>query len=284
MKPSILAYLQSQGVELIPDGQRWMCKSPLKPLQGSGEDRTPSFVIYPDGGFKCWSTGEWGDVYKLQRLIGGTLDGLPDYTPVLNVRRQDHWGDTVPAKYTDITEAERITINTYAMSRKITEGFIPGCYYKARPKGYDKKLAMMFVHKDLSGRICGAKFRNVAPEPGERRFVMRGRPGFYVLDTGLPGPRYLIESETSANSLWMILRSRGSGGVVISHGSVENVPKTLPLGDIPGYLILDYDGNEELYQKRVRKYNHLNLDEIKLRLDKAEDVNSLYCQGKPIAL
>ncbi len=43
-------------------------------------------------------------------------------------------------------------------------------------------------------------------------------------------------------------------------------------------LIIDYDGNEELYQQRLKLYEGLGAEPIKLILPKGEDINSLYCK------
>jgi hypothetical protein len=41
-------------------------------------------------------------------------------------------------------------------------------------------------------------------------------------------------------------------------------------------LIVDFDGNEKLYQERLRLYKDLGAEPIKLILPKGEDINSLF--------
>ena len=45
-------------------------------------------------------------------------------------------------------------------------------------------------------------------------------------------------------------------------------------------LIIDYDGNETLYEERFKLYAHLNPEPIRLILAKGEDINSLYNLNK----
>lgn len=271
------AYLVSKGFTLIPDGDRFVTNSPIKALSGD-IDKTPSFVLFGDGFFKDFSTGHYGDLSTLMRLLGDSGEvNLPDFSPPPPRKRQSHWNNQIPPKYLDISPEERDAIVAYANSRRITEGFIPGVYF--RPD-YSRRPAMMMVHQDIEGRICGAKFRAIDPPSGERRFVMRGRPGFYILKTfgtlTTDPVLYLVESETSANSLWMVCRETNRNAIVISHGSVEQIPKELPYSELRKFLILDVDGNDELYSTRVAKYSHLGLEPLKLNLPKGDDINSLY--------
>src|SRR5690606_20083475 len=115
-----------------------------------------------------------------------------------------------------------------------------------------------------------------------KRFVMRGSSGFYTLRSGDGSDSlWVVESETSANSLWEYCSERYKNATIISHGSVENIPKDIPYKEIPKkYLILDYDGNQSLYKSRLEKYNHLGLRPLKLELPKGEDINSLYCRNE----
>jgi hypothetical protein len=275
-KPSIVAFLTSQGIEVIPDGNRYVCKSPLKPRISGEEDKSPSFVIFPDGGFRDFSTGHWGDVWKLQRLMENTQDlsNLPEFTP-RKVKKQTNWNGEIPNKYLDITEEERLMIVEYGKSRRITRGFIPGCGYRT---DFSKRLALIFVHQ-IDGVISGAKFRFIDSRENERRFVVRGVSGFYILESeGTIGEKcmFLVESETSSNSLWEICCESNRPALILSHGSVEQIPASLPEFEGPRFLILDFDGNEKLYEQRVSKYSHLGLTPIRLNLGKSVDINSLY--------
>jgi hypothetical protein len=280
-KPDILEFLRRRGCTLIQDGNRYVTNSPIKALSGIN-DKTPSFTIFSDGGWKDFSTGEHGDIYRLQRLLGDSTDlsSLGEYMPPTVSTKQGHWGGSIPPKYLEVTQEEREEIIAYGASRHILRGFTPAVYFTP---DYERRPALMFVHIDINGEISGAKFRSIHNHEG-KRFVMRGRPGFYTLTTNgiFIKPRlFLIESETSANSLWEHCMERQWTAIVLSTGGVENIPDKLPnYGTKQGTLIVDFDGNEELYQSRVRKYSHLGLKPLKLELPKGEDINSLYCKNK----
>jgi hypothetical protein len=280
MKPDILEYLRLRGCTLIRDGGRYVTNSPIKALSG-GNDRTPSFVVWSDGGWKDFSTGEYGDIYKLKHILNDPIDltTLGTFQPGQG-KKQSHWEGSIPPKYLDISSGERDEIMRYAASRRITRGFTPAVYFTPE---YERRLALMFVHVDLDGEICGAKFRAAQGTHG-RRFVMRGKPGFYILRTTgifMRPKLFLIESETSANSLWEYAQEKKWTAIIISMGGVENIPKKIPFSETKyKRLLLDYDGDDELYQRRIAKYSHLGIQPLKLVLPKGEDINSLYCRNE----
>jgi len=167
-----------------------------------------------------------------------------------------------------------------------------GCEFgKYRKELYVRVPSMMFVHVDKNLNPCGAKFRRV--DGKEPRFSARGKLGIYYLpkmtlnlkstSTEFPTRNvlYVVESESSANSLWEYLRRTST---VISMGGVAVKPKPeqLPehLAKMPKKLIIDYDGNEKLYNERLKLYDGLGAEPIKLRLPKGEDINSLYTKNK----
>jgi hypothetical protein len=280
MIPDILAYLEQRGCKLIREGGRYVTNSPIKALSG-GVDKTPSFVVFGDGAWRDFSTGEHGDIYKLQRLLndGSDLSHLGQFTPIASGPRQGHWQGSIPPKYLDISKEEREEIMSYGASRRITRGFTPAVYFSPQ---YERRPSLMFLHVDLNGEICGAKFRSIHNHEG-RRFIMRGKPGFYILrcEGRILKPKlFLIESETSANSLWEYCMEKEWTAIIISMGSVENIPEEIPFKETKWKrLLLDFDGNAGLYEKRVNKYSHLNIQPLKLELPKGEDVNSLYCKN-----
>lgn len=47
------------NVSLRRQGSRWVARCPFH------DDRRPSFVIFPDSGWKCFGCGEWGDQITL---------------------------------------------------------------------------------------------------------------------------------------------------------------------------------------------------------------------------
>ena len=95
-----------------------------------------------------------------------------------------------------------------------------------------------------------------------------------------PPVAFIVESETSANSLWEICKEFNISCVICSIGGVNNIPRKLPdeLQGLKRRVIIDYDGDEELYNERVDRLLHFGKD-IKIELPKGEDINSLYCNG-----
>lgn len=271
----IVSYLQLKGYKVTRVGSRYETNSPIKRLRFNQEDGTPSFVIYGDGRAKCFSTGWFGGIDRLAREFGEQVPStLPDFTP-LESKPKTPWRNEVPSYHLDITPEEETSIRAYAASRRITRGFIPSTFTE-RGTRY---LALLFPHLNEQGILTGGKFRTIS---GSRRFTLRGVSGFYCLENEgfLPMIVYLVESETSGNSLWEI--TKGINCAILSSGGVDNVPDRLPerYEGLKGYLVVDYDGNEELYQNRVKKYNHLKLEPLKLILPRKEDINSLYCKGE----
>lgn len=262
---SVKEYLESRGHRFEMEGDLWVTRSPFS------RDTTPSFKIYPDGRFKDYSSGLAGNVFTLIRELGDTYDSaksLADWEAKPRKERKPLDG-YVPIRNLTLTDEEFERTVAYALRRRITKEYLPGVY---NLRG-ERRPALVFEHR-MDGKIIGAKFRIVGGEKGDRMRMM-GKPGFYIL--GNPkGAKfyYLVESETSANSLWMY-----TGALVVSHGAVSTVPKTAPF-DLPARKILDYDGSEELWKSRIAKYAHIKGDNIKLPLPKGEDINSLYCKNE----
>jgi hypothetical protein len=196
----------------------------------------------------------------------------------------DFWKDFDYTKYLTYDENEKKAIISYGQSRSISSGYYCGVYFTRSPdrKTWVRNPAMMFVHQDKEGNIIGAKFRNINGNTNPR-FTTRGRLGFYILDTEVPTQYkqkccWLVESETSSNSLWSYFKDVGTSCWIVSMGGVSSAPKELP-SSIQGHevrLVIDYDGNEELYQERLKQYEHLKATPVKIVLSKGEDINSLY--------
>ena len=144
---------------------------------------------------------------------------------------------------------------------------------------------MLFPHRDEKGMIIGFKARIVFTD--KDRFTARGRLSFYSLKTrnGFGKERlYVVESETSANSLYNFLEEINVNATVLCFGGV-NQAHQIKIPDkfcnlFPRFTLIDYDGDEELYQERIEKFSHLNSKDIKIKLSKGEDLNSLYMSGE----
>jgi hypothetical protein len=182
-------------------------------------------------------------------------------------------------------------IAIYALSRNITKRYYSCKTYTRHRNKLIQKLGVGFPHVDLHGEVVGLQIRLINPEPGQSRFRFRGTQGYYISDINYKrGGKdevvdvYLVESETSANSLAMVLETSGKKACVISFGGVAHVPPQVP--DVGAkvnnvYLIIDYDGDEEMFQRRLANFQHLEeAQPIKMELPKGEDINSLYSNGQ----
>lgn len=303
-KKSIVHYLISKEFDLVFRDKIWICSSLFS------RDTTWSFAIYPTNSFYCWSTGRHGDILDLIKYLENlkyitdaanfainNLSTIPEHDVArdFDAYKADYKKENTVFDYTKFINTRKDEVDAifrYGASRGITSGFLPGKYYSCSYTSdgvqvFNRHAALMFLHTDLNGNICGAKFRNVDPND-PRRFTARGDLGFYILDTMVPSSfketkGYLVESETSANSLWRYLTDIRISARIISMGGVGNPPKTLPkdftdLSQIS--LLIDFDGNNSLFQQRIKKYEHLKCKPIKMILPKGEDINSLYATGR----
>jgi hypothetical protein len=291
---SIIGYLQSRGIDIEQNGKKHFCSSPF------AKDTNWSFCIYPNNTFYCWSTGKSGDIIDLVQCLDGcsfqeaaaslVKGGFGLYTPNYETFKgnDDFWKNFDINKYKTKDNDETAKIILYGASRSIHNGYDCGVYFTRDhiSSEWIRNPAMMFTHVDKNLNICGAKFRNINGNSNPR-FTTRGRLGFYILDTNFPETwekkrTWLCESETSSNSLWEYFIQRQRPARIISMGGVSSAPKELPKGMENNnlHLIIDYDGSEELYNERLKKYEHLNVTPIKLILPKGEDINSLYHRGE----
>lgn len=295
---SIKDFLEKQGfVFRHAGGGKFFCSSPFS------RDSNWSFCVYPTNTYFDWSTGHGGGVVSLySRLFGVTYsdayrnlkneNSYAKYKPNYKQYKQEpnFWKNFDYKKYVNTNEKEIARIQEYATNRRITEGYLPGVFFTRENEKWIRNPSLMFLHRDQNNSICGAKFRKITKE--EPRFSARGALGFYILQTNplvKPTQVYVVESESSANSLWMYLKNLGGGFaekniVILSKGGVSTAPDANELPkefqNLPTKLIIDYDGNEVLYKERLKLYKNLNAIPVKIILPKGEDINSLYCQDK----
>lgn len=285
---SIRDYLEQNGYSLRKQGDKYFCSSPFS------RDSSWSFCVYPTNTYYCFSTGVGGDIIDLVKRLEGCSfsEAVKKLTTGTSLPTAKKYTEE-PAKpfkierFINNNPKEVAAIREYAKSRSITRGFSMGVFFTMDEESgaWIRNPAMMFFHKDKDLNIIGAKFRKLNNEGA--RFSARGKLGFYILDTECENSFYtktvyLVESETSANSLWEFFMSRNKPAVVISMGGVSLVPNELPTiyKDLPKCLIIDYDGNEALYQSRLKLYSHLDAKPIRLILPKGEDINSLFHLNK----
>lgn len=301
---SIIDYLEKRGFKFkAAGGGKHFCSSPFS------RDTNWSFCVYPTNTYFDWSTGHGGNIVSLHsRLMGLSFsDAINDltanntyekYKPNYKQYKQskDFFKDFDYKKYINTNAAEVEEIQKYAASRRITSGYLPGVFFTREKdeKGHERWVrnpSMMFLHQDENGNICGAKFRKITlqtPKDQSPRFSARGNLGFFILrghqdnELSEQAVLYVVESESSAISLSDYLNQIKTPSVVLSTGGVSSPPKRIPAKykGLPVKLIIDYDGNEKLYQERLKLYSHLNAEPIKMILPKGEDINSLYCQDK----
>lgn len=295
-KLSITSYLCDIGI--IPEESRknktWF-SSPFS------SDSSPSFIVYEHNNtFYDWSTGYGGDIITLVQKLNNDCDPLqaleilasgniiPIHTKFESKKKPQNssFKNFNYKKYLLTDENEIQKVNDYANSRGIKSDYYCGQFFE---KQSDKDSndwvgvpSVMFLHRDEDLDICGAKFREISPR-GKRRFNSRGRLCYHILKnvTNETPKVFVVESETSSNSLLNICKEFNISCFILSVGGVHSIPDELPesLNDLECNVIIDYDGNETLYQERIAKYNHLGSG-IKIPLPKGEDINSLYCKNE----
>ena len=296
-KLSLKDYMEWEGSTFIDAPNYWRTSSPFS------SDTTPSFVVYKDNNkFYCFSTGKKGDLFDYVMLaheltFPDTVEHLEKYRTTTDAQPFTPLSrNYVPLssrksfdinKYINHNDVEIEQIAEYARSRGIVDGYRPGIVFdpSADYGDFERVPAMLFEHRDESLKICGAKFRRLHGS----RFTARGKLNWYILsnlkvNSSFQKPvLYIMESETSANSLWEYLKHLNKPGVVLCFGGVSSQPPKIPYAyeNIEDRrLIIDYDGDEELYQMRIKRFNELQAKPVKMILDKGEDINSLYADGR----
>jgi DNA primase len=288
---SILSYLSDKGIRYKNQGTYYRCSSPFS------EDNNWSFTIYPKtNSFFDYSNGDGGDIIYLAMKLEGM--NFPDAVHFLSNGEYDKYDpkkaisindlDFTYKRYFNYNADESRQIYKYAKSRGLRSGFDYGIFFTKddATNNWVRHPCLMFPHLDNTGKVIGCKMRAIEGT-GNDRFRAKGRLGFYILENILSDSFedttvYLVESETSANSLWEYFREIEHNSVVISCGAVSSVPNAIPsfYHKYKLKIIIDYDGDEELYNQRLELYKHLGGEPIKLILPKGEDINSLWAKGK----
>lgn len=288
----IAGFLRNNGCEVKDKGHTSICSSPFS------SDSTPSFVIYSSKNrFKDYSTGKGGDVVDLaQSLLGISFieavfmlneEELPVWDEKTYKKKAKKQKPFDIANYTTGHRHEIKAIDDYARLRGITHNYLHGFFSKKIGFQWLRFPSIMFPHEDLDGKIIGAKFRNVSHDSITGvmggRFTARGSMGYYICDNfygGIGYDTYIVEGEANANSLCEYFEDGEVEARVISFGGVGAVPREIPNSDYGLlFIVIDYDGDEELYQERLKQYEHFNGIPIKLELPKGEDINSLWASG-----
>lgn len=269
---TIQEFLSYSGLE--PQVKRSSYELYLSPLSN---EKTPSFAVYKNSNrFKCFSTGASGDIYDLiMKLKGCNFKEAKEYTGGVIIHR-DCSEKKKEVRVFDINnylEYSEDVIN-YAHSRRIYEGFETAKVWLG-----DKNVPVLcFTHTDGDGKIVGAKFRNIDSLEKKHRYTSRGTLMYYILEyRPKDGPVFIFsESETSSNALYSHLKQEDVPCVVCSFGGVSSRLQAPVKYDYikRRYVIIDYDGNEELYQQRLEFFK--DYQDIKLELPKGEDLSSLW--------
>jgi len=284
---SIPGLLSSMGMVESKSGSKSYFQSPFS------TDRTASLCVYINtNSFYDWSNGFGGDgiklIMELERL---SFNEAVEYIlngDISTIEKPDivyEEPDIDVSRFLKTNVDEDLIIRNYALSRGITRNYVSSVFIINSDGNFIRRPSMGFIHLDEEMNECGIKMRDIDPR-AKIRFSARGKQKFYVMDNcnrSKDAMMFIVESESSANSLFEFMCILKKNCVVVSFGSWSNVPR-----EMPNYLnhikdrrfIIDYDGNEELYLERISKFSHLDSKEIKLELDKGDDINSLFVSGK----
>jgi hypothetical protein len=283
-------FVQNLGHQVKAKHRYHVTNSPLS------DDTNPSFVIYPENTFYDFSTGVGGTIidlvmnlYNLEFKQAVEFLNIKDSNKAVVVSRpkktkQSDVKFNIETYYSK-SKDNIMAVAKYMVGRALTYNECnAGMYFIKKDNKWESNLSLMFYHRDEFGNICGAKFRSVDPED-EQRWSSRGRLFYHVLEyiqcsDALPRI-FITESETSSNSLFNYLKESGRKNfVILCFGGVNSAPKILPLKydwtNKHRYILIDYDGSEEDYNKRIKALDHFKAKDIKLALPKGEDINSMY--------
>jgi len=282
---SISGVLRSNGFKSSKVGDKRYFLSPF-----SGE-RQPSLVVYPDNTFYCYSTGVGGDVIHFVRHLNrcGFMEAIRYIEESsISIIPKDRLYKTIkkdfdPKRYITTVEEEVRSISRYGLSRGIFRNYLNGVFMRKDNNEYNwtRYPSLMFLYRDYNLDIVGAKFRYAGKE---KYFSTRGSSGFYICENiiGQDPIVFISEGETSSNSLYEYLCINGINSVVISIGSVNNIPEDIPIkyrGFSNRFIVIDYDGDEDMYNKRIDRLSHLSGKDIKIPCDKGDDINSLWVKN-----
>lgn len=291
-KVSIRSYLEKIGVKVFKKGGKYICSSPFT------RDSTPSFTIYSNNTFYDFSSGEYGDVIDLVRSIESC--GFNEAVDLLTggkfkvLSKKEMYKKTVKkdfklSDYKLYNKKQCGLVKEYAKKRSINRDFVCAKFPEFIGGVFVDRIGLGFIHVDQNFNVCGIKIRKIVDD--NPRFSARGSMMYYILKNvpikSLDNHEfwlYVVESESSANSAFEFLDKHGVPCVVISFGSVNRIPKYIPesitSNCTESYLMIDFDGDKELYEKRIKMYDHLNLIPKKIELKKGQDLNSLYSSGE----
>jgi hypothetical protein len=262
----VIEYFTKKGVPHEIRGGHLYIKSLFK------KESTPSMCIYPTLTYYDWSTNKHGTISDIMCLLGDEPIAVK-YNLKPKKQKEFSLYDYIETKTHNIS-----LIKSYANSRGIYGGYIPSGFMWRN----QYHLGMMFVHLDVNLKPCGFKIRAI-DDKFKQRFYAKGKLNAYVLNNRTECiisnvNNWLVESETSASTLYQYLDGEK---LVISFGSVASIGKIpTPFQHLKFNLLIDYDGDEYLYQERLQPYLSLNVNPIKLILPKGEDINSLYVKGE----
>ena len=295
---SILSYLHHKGIETRQRGIRHWCSSPFS------SDSVWSFCVYPNNSWYDWSTGQGGNIVKLVSLLEGVTpteaavilaDGQFDRVQVDGAVHY-HGGSETKHKLVllNYIEPDSQLIWRYATSRGF-DIYVPGHWSFDYSGDWVRVPSLLFVHRDKNLNVSGIKLRTVEfiREKYQQqystyipKFNSRGELGWFILENYIDNfysrPRvYIVESETSALALYHFFHYHNYNAVILSFGGVYNKIPELPerYTGCDKFLVIDYDGDEQLYRQRLERINLPDALPIRLVLPKGRDICSIYSSG-----
>lgn len=142
-------------------------------------EKTPSFNVYPDGGFYCFGCGKNGDVIHFLKEVGMTLDQIKELAGGINV-----------------------TFKQFKPLAKVVDTWtqIPPLEPMPEPIYHGKKPDNIYYYHDADGKVLGAicRFNELDGKKQVRPFTyctnLKGKSGWRWQGFDEPRPLYNLHS------------------------------------------------------------------------------------------
>lgn len=180
------------GLALKPDGERWRACCPFH------EDKTPSFIVFPDGGHNCFGCGVTGDAFDFAKRVN--RDGSFK-------RALKRVADAAGVQLTTPQHNGRLTVEALAQAKKLPVDFVKRIGWR-QSDGY-----VLMVYQDVDGKPARPRARKKLKASTDGSVWWAGSKEQQIVCYGAhmlkewqsQGKRtlWLVEGETDSATLWL---------------------------------------------------------------------------------